>query len=283
MNRWSQSTTSSKGGSPAHRRSGSLSRRLSLGAPATFDFGGKLERAFEDHGKKPSVSEVSVMENSRTLSRQGRRPANPTQVLPPIITLPALNRDTTTSPKTGLSASPSTAGLLSAAVKAAAPDYFGGTWDDTLSPNTRRANRSAEARTRSPIPTSALFVAENTARSHSSKEYRHDRERSKSRGHSRNRSQADKGSAGTTSSSRGKDRSHRGPSQKAMLSKALQKANTAVVLDNARNVEGAIEAYQEACNLLLQVMSRSSGDDDRRKLEAIVSLGFLCVDFFEAC
>ena len=170
-----------------------------------------------------------------------------------------------------------------AAVKAAAPDYFGGTWDDTLSPNTRRANRSAEARTRSPIPTSALFVAENTARSHSSNEHRQDRERRQSRGHSRNRSQADKGSAGTTSSSRGKDRSHRGPSQKAMLSKALQKANTAVVLDNARNVEGAIEAYQEACNLLLQVMSRSSGDDDRRKLEAIVSLGFLCVDFFEAC
>ena len=63
------------------------------------------------------------------------------------------------------------------------------------------------------------------------------------------------------------------PSQKAMLSKALQKANAAVVLDNAQNFEGATEAYDQACSLLQQVMMRSSGDEDRRKLEAIVSRG----------
>jgi hypothetical protein len=56
-----------------------------------------------------------------------------------------------------------------------------------------------------------------------------------------------------------------------MLSVALQKANTAVLLDNAQNVEGAIQAYSEACALLQQVMVRSSGDEDKRKLEAIVS------------
>ena len=56
-----------------------------------------------------------------------------------------------------------------------------------------------------------------------------------------------------------------------MLSKALQKANTAVLLDNAQNFEGAMQAYSEACALLQQVMGRSSGDEDRRKLEAIVS------------
>lgn len=55
-----------------------------------------------------------------------------------------------------------------------------------------------------------------------------------------------------------------------MLSKALQKANTAVLLDNAQNYEGAMQAYSEACALLQQVMARSSGDEDRRKLEAIV-------------
>ncbi|KAH8596387.1 hypothetical protein B0O99DRAFT_510139 [Bisporella sp. PMI_857] len=54
-----------------------------------------------------------------------------------------------------------------------------------------------------------------------------------------------------------------------MLSKALQKANTAVLLDNAQNFEGATQAYSEACSLLQQVMARSSGDEDRRKLEAI--------------
>ena len=64
----------------------------------------------------------------------------------------------------------------------------------------------------------------------------------------------------------------RAPSQKALLSKALAKANHAVVLDGKQNVEGAILAYGDACNLLRQVMVRNSGEDDRRKLEAVVSL-----------
>ncbi|TKA74897.1 hypothetical protein B0A49_07892 [Cryomyces minteri] len=54
-----------------------------------------------------------------------------------------------------------------------------------------------------------------------------------------------------------------------MLSRALQKANTAVLLDNAQNFEGAIEAYGDACKLLQEVMDRSSGDEDKRKLDAI--------------
>jgi CRISPR/Cas system Type II protein with McrA/HNH and RuvC-like nuclease domain len=61
------------------------------------------------------------------------------------------------------------------------------------------------------------------------------------------------------------------PSQKAMLSKALQKANTAVLLDNAQNYEGAIEAYSDACDLLQQVMVRTTGEEEKRKLQAIVS------------
>ena len=65
-------------------------------------------------------------------------------------------------------------------------------------------------------------------------------------------------------------RKHRGPSQKTMLSRALQKANTAVLLDNAHNFEGAVEAYAEACRLLRQVMHGCTGNEDRKKLEAIV-------------
>lgn len=57
--------------------------------------------------------------------------------------------------------------------------------------------------------------------------------------------------------------------KKTMLSKALQKANTAVLLDNAQNYEGALEAYGDACDLLTQVMERTSGEDDKRKLDAI--------------
>lgn len=56
-----------------------------------------------------------------------------------------------------------------------------------------------------------------------------------------------------------------------MLSKALQKANTAVQLDNAQNFEGARTAYYEACDLLQQVLDRTPGDEDKKKLEAIVS------------
>ncbi|PNY23180.1 Uncharacterized protein TCAP_06868 [Tolypocladium capitatum] len=58
-------------------------------------------------------------------------------------------------------------------------------------------------------------------------------------------------------------------SQKAMLSLALQKANTAVQLDNAQSLEGARLAYGEACDLLQQVLDRTSGNDDKHKLEAI--------------
>ncbi|KAF2206775.1 hypothetical protein CERZMDRAFT_115603 [Cercospora zeae-maydis SCOH1-5] len=57
--------------------------------------------------------------------------------------------------------------------------------------------------------------------------------------------------------------------KKSMLSKALQKANTAVLLDNAQNFEGALEAYGDACDLLTQVMARTSGGEDQRKLDAI--------------
>lgn len=66
-----------------------------------------------------------------------------------------------------------------------------------------------------------------------------------------------------------KSRGHRSPTQKSMLSKALSMANTAVLLDNSSKIDGAIEAYAEACELLQQVMVRSSDMDDRKKLSAI--------------
>ncbi|KIW03040.1 uncharacterized protein PV09_05692 [Verruconis gallopava] len=67
----------------------------------------------------------------------------------------------------------------------------------------------------------------------------------------------------------GRSRDRREQDKKTMLSKALQKAHTAVLLDNAQNFEGAIEAYDDACRLLGQVLVRSAGEDDRRKLDAI--------------
>ncbi|KAI1474451.1 hypothetical protein F4774DRAFT_422397 [Daldinia eschscholtzii] len=54
-----------------------------------------------------------------------------------------------------------------------------------------------------------------------------------------------------------------------MLSKALAKANAAVQLDNAQNYAAARDSYLEACDLLQQVLARTNGEEDRRKLEAI--------------
>ncbi|KAM0201953.1 hypothetical protein ACHAQI_011086 [Fusarium lateritium] len=79
------------------------------------------------------------------------------------------------------------------------------------------------------------------------------------RGHSRGRSKG----------SNEKVRVAKPPSQKAMLHRALQKANTAVQLDNAQNFKGAREAYAEACDLLQHVLQKTTGDEDKRKLEAI--------------
>lgn len=75
----------------------------------------------------------------------------------------------------------------------------------------------------------------------------------------------------TEGSDAARQKDRREQDKKTMLSKALQKAHTAVLLDNAQNFEGAIEAYSDACRLLQQVLLRSTGEEDRRKLDAIVS------------
>ncbi|KAI9683684.1 MAG: hypothetical protein M1829_004989 [Trizodia sp. TS-e1964] len=103
-------------------------------------------------------------------------------------------------------------------------------------------------------------------RASSASENKKPRDRSRSRGDPSYRS---KERQAKRSRERQGSRGDKHPSQKNMLSKALQKANTAVLLDNAQNFEGAMEAYHEACQLLAQVLLRSSGDDDKRKLEAI--------------
>lgn len=58
---------------------------------------------------------------------------------------------------------------------------------------------------------------------------------------------------------------------KEKLSKALQKANSAVVLDNQRIIEGALVAYQGACTLLQEVIDDTLEGSNKRKLVDIVS------------
>ncbi|QUC20496.1 uncharacterized protein UV8b_04737 [Ustilaginoidea virens] len=81
---------------------------------------------------------------------------------------------------------------------------------------------------------------------------------------SRSKSRNGKSSADLT-----KPRTGKPPSQKAMLSQALQKANTAVQLDNTQNFEGARQSYVDACELLQQVLLKTTANEDKKKLEAI--------------
>lgn len=247
LNRWSKSTTSS---THSHKRSNSFSLGFTKPEPQNITLSpSKLQK------RRPSTSGVPA-----TQIRISPPKFDPSTLplLPPINTLPSLQTSVTngSSPLTGpFTPSPSTAQVLSALPKTV-PDYFAA-WDEQPRDfSQRRApSRSRSAnRERSPNPAFAPASTPNGGPPIS-------------RGHSRHRSQTAKSSTGTTST----NRSSKQPSQKAMLSKALQKANTAVLLDNAQNFEGAMQAYSEACSLLQQVMARSSGDDDRRKLEAIVS------------
>lgn len=266
VNRWSRSTSSSAA-SNTHKRSSSFTRRMSFGGGAFLDTTPspprKLQKSRPSTGTSPSQPRIT------------RTTFDPSLIsLPPINTLPSLQTSvgSSSSPLTGATTpSPSTAQILSAAARSV--DYFGRAWEDsTLGPKDFSQKRSASV-TRSATLGPSPVLGPNYSQDSRASKQAVEEERPRSRGHSRHRSQVAKGSSGTGSS----NRSSKQPSQKAMLSKALQKANTAVLLDNAQNFEGAMQAYSEACTLLQQVMLRSSGDEDRRKLEAIVSGSFAIV------
>lgn len=120
-----------------------------------------------------------------------------------------------------------------------------------------------------PRPSSAAASVALSSATHEKKlSNDHGRQTSSALGHS-NAAPKTRQARGSNDSS--KTRSSKPPSQKTMLHRALQKANTAVQLDNAHNFEGARQAYSEACDLLQQVLQRTNGEEDKRKLEAIVS------------
>lgn len=297
LNRWSQSTASSKG-SATHNRRNSFSKRLSGSLGSFSGFGDRQapspNATFTRKGRSPkkSPSEASNMANG---------PANALPLLPPIVTLTSLSQvvDATDSPSTAATATPLTADILSP-ITYKQPDYFGDNWKSrshsSSTQGTKRPAPSASpgANAYVPIvvdqstssgtsPPESLYPPRSTAR------LRHtDRRHTSQSTHHRHRSDPSKGSksSGTTEGESSAsdhrvrvERSHRSkaPSQKAMLSKALQKAHHAVTLDQHSNYEGAMHAYQEACSLLQKVMIRSSGVEDRLKLDAVVSGEAQCI------
>lgn len=297
LNRWSQSTVSSKSSSTHNRRS-SFPRRLS-GSFGSFNGLGSAQSS-----PPPNPKGAPKTRSSPRGSPEGPpkrlHPGQPPPVLPPISTLTSLSQavDAAETPSTIATVTPATADLLPPySFALSEPDYFGEKWKGrspskakvavqrtlTFPPNAKPSSpKRVQFENTSPRRPSAtapeLAVSAYSEGGRYRAEQRSRRRSSHSR-HSRNRDEPSRGSGGTEEessassirSSRARDHRRKTPSQKAMLSKALQKANHAVLLDNAQNFEGAVDAYADACALLQQVMTRSSGDDDRRKLEAVVS------------
>ena len=299
LNRWSQSTASNR--SSLNNRRNSLSKRLSTSLGVTGTKTGASNASTSPNAK------MANGRSSRSNSPQKYQHASlaPPPVLPPISTLTSLSQavDETDTPSSVMTVTPATAALLSPSNTAGiAQDYFGKKWDTREMPShgsrlprspadvatsssdqsqrkgltssynsgAARSTRRASVLQRDPN----LSETPSNEKRNNSQEWKQSRKR-----HSRNRGEAStKSSTGTEgeSSASSARRSHRRdsrrgtPSQKAMLSKALAKAKHAVLLDNAQNFEGAMSAYGDACALLQQVMNRSSGEDDRKKLEAVV-------------
>ena len=298
LNRWSQSTASSKSSATAHNRRNSFARRLSgsfgsLGGLGLSQSPPKARTLLQKTNASPGNS---PQRNSSTAHQN-----HPSTRLPRVQTLPPLTQavEFADTPSTCPTATPVTAELLTpSTAMSRTPDYFGDKWSNrspprqgngaSLAPAISSSNPSLPVASKfvsrgarnavSVHPSSSFNGSPNHSRRYSHERYR-DRELQSRSGQPLARDEAGKdngGNEGDSSTSsvpshRENGRRRKMPSQKAMLSKALQKANHAVLLDRAENYEGAMDAYGDACDLLLQVMLRSSGDEDRKKLEDIVS------------
>ena len=293
LNRWSHSTTSSFSGREndhGSKRRVSVSKHLSIGLHLPLE--------------SPPVPKTSELPRSQNLlagthqSPGSRLLRHDAATLDPALSLPDLTTLLVPSGPTYASDTPSTdtatpltADLLTPSILTySSKDYFGEKWSSRSAASTEslpllatEASDAGSARLRSrgqaeqtsPATTASRHVAQ-VAKLAPGAEARSHRSRT---GHSRSRGQDTNGtvekehesSTSSTRNDRQRLRKQKSPTQKTMLSQALEKANMAVQLDNAQNFEGAIDAYEEACRLLHEVMLRSSGDDDRKKLEAIVS------------
>ena len=285
LNRWSQSTASSKRASSQFQRRSSFSQRLS---ESIGSYGGLSDPQAPTSNGVSNKRPRSPPTIPATATRVSPTSENPPPILPPIVTLSSLSKavDAADTPSSLSAHTPATADLLSPPLnKSKDQDYFGSQWtgaSSAKSASRSKATTPGASSRASPAPLQSpnsanVKVPESVYSPRVTTFPRQEQRRSS--GHRRRRTSSVKSSGTTEGESSASDhrdiarktRRRRAPSQKALLSKALAKANHAVVLDGKQNVEGAILAYGDACNLLRQVMVRSSGEDDRRKLEAVVS------------
>lgn len=283
LNRWSQSTASSK--TSTHNRRSSFSKRLSGSFGSFGGFAG---------GQTPSPNANSATRGRPSPQKSPSAFSNPRASLPPIVTLSSLSQavDAADSPSTVATVTPATADILSpSSYTSTQRDYFGDDWS-SRSPTKQMAGMKRPAPSYSPRANkpSPIMIDNSTSSGspgppesvyspRTASRLRHASRRISQNGHHRHRDDANRGSGNTEGESSASDnraraervQKRKAPSQKAMLSKALQKAHHAVTLDQHSNFEGAMHAYQDACALLQKVMIRSSGIEDRQKLDAVVS------------
>ena len=283
LNRWSQSTNSSAA-SKRNRSSSGAALNFSQAFSPT-----RRSRAAIDHSPRASPNRYSKTSRpgsrraaespAESPARDRRQPSkHDITALPPLHTTPGLtDPNDTESPSTIQTiATPSTQPLNGQ------QDYFGG--EDAISPRTNTKSKKPllirnHTAPMSTINSSRLQTVEGAGHEAS---VRH--KSMESRDSTKTSRHVHEQSGETSKSSEGRERERERHSRrmsrsrikekgekdkKSMLSKALQKANTAVLLDNAQNFEGALDAYGDACKLLQQVMDRSSGEEDQRKLAAI--------------
>ncbi|KAK3710932.1 hypothetical protein LTR37_009953 [Vermiconidia calcicola] len=289
VDRWSQSTDSSATSDNKNRSRASSGAALPNLPNQSYPRLNK-SRSIIDYSPRPSLHRQATSPpptshklQSPTTSphRDRRRPSrpeltSPLTALPPLHPTPALtDPNDTESPSTiPTLATPSTQSSYG-------QDYFG---DDGVSlRNTTKSkkpvtvgNHMASMSGGTSSRTPAVGGAHDTRNAPmSTKDHvQQDDQRSAAQLNSRyseKQPENDRPSTASTSSHHKRSRTHEKGERdkKAMLSKALQKANTAVLLDNAQNFEGALDAYRDACRLLQQVMDRSSGVENKRKLDAI--------------
>ncbi|GAB7360878.1 hypothetical protein MBLNU230_g0864t1 [Neophaeotheca triangularis] len=284
LNRWSQSTDSSmasghgrKMSSPSGGHALSSITTQQLSPPPRIRTG-----SARSPGSSPQMGPASARYNPQ------RRPSSPTSspqkenkyqrgnwqqapptALPPLHTSRAQGDPfETASPSTVQTNTPSTTGLgTPSTISSYANDYFGA---ESVSPRTTVNSKRPMTTRNNTAPLHTLNHSRTQGSDASHISYRSSTHLDEtSRFGTKVEDKSEGKSEGKSGHGRSRTREKGERDKKSMLSKALQKANTAVLLDKAQNFDGALEAYGDACALLQQVMDRSSGADDKRKLEAI--------------
>jgi len=273
LNRWSQSTDASAHSPVARRKRASSTAALSSSAPQPMS-PPKAARQLVDHSPRSSphrkvasgpLRQFVPSEGSTSARRQVSNPVNSSHHLKNL-PQPFTKRSHADAEDSEFATStPNSAMVTPSTLSSYTQDYFGGNASPSYA---ARDDRPSAVRTTT-APEPALNYS-RMPRPEALQESAHRRRQSEMFGATDGeRSGTAMSNTHSTGERRPRTREKTEKDKKAMLSKALQKANTAVLLDNAQNFEAALEAYSDACRLLQQVMDRSSGAEDKRKLDAI--------------